>query len=440
LNYALLEQQIKQDGNAAFNTLVPALNDAPDDPRLVAGMAAYFHNKGAYGLGYHLWRRFLEMDKRPNPGALNNVGLCAAATGTEAMQAEAEKYFRMSLKLDPKGTPALNNLALHHLHNGDHEQALKLCERSLETNPDQPEVHECMAYCLLMMGQWERGWKEWHYSVGTKYRPILGDGPEWDGERGGDLMVRGEQGLGDEISFASILPDAAKDNRVTLECDSRLAGLFRRSFPYIDVHGTRNGEKRGQFKGYDYRTLIGSLGRVYRTTPESFPGTAYLVADPERRLQWRALLDTFAGKKIGIAWTGGRTNTFAERRSFRLEDWAPILGTDHTFISLQYQSPDPPELAKFGVKHWPRATETQDYDDTAALVAELDLVITATTAVVHLCGALGKECWVLAPRRPRWFYGREGRRIPWYKSVEIFRQTKDGWPIDEIAQRLKAWE
>src|SRR5678809_238534 len=89
--------------------------------------------------------------------------------------------------------------------------------------------------------------------------------------------------------------------------------------------------------------------------------------------------------------------------------------------------------AAHGIKihHWPRVAESQDYDDQAALVAELDLVITVCTAVVHLSGSLGKECWVLVPNKPRWFYGLRDKTLPWYGSVELFRQTKE-WPIDEV--------
>lgn len=400
----------------------------------MALLAQTFGKDGLHGLAYNLWHAAARY-KKPDAAVLNNMGLAAASIGSQPMQEEAERYLRQSLQLEPGNLPSLNNLALMALHSGDYEQCLKLCEKSLKQDPGQPEVHECRAYALLMIGNWEEGWKEWDYSLGTKYRPHIGTEPYWEGQKGVKLLIRGEQGIGDEISFGSVLPDVAKDCEVTLECDYRLEGLFKRSFPNIDVQGTRVGEKRGSYTGHDYRALVGSLCRHYRNTPESFPGTPYLVADPERRLQWRALLDTFPGKKIGIAWTGGRTNTFADRRSFRLEEWRPILDTGHTFVSLQYKNPGS-EAAALGVKHWPRATETTDYDDTAALVAELDLVIATTTAVVHLAGALGKECWCLVPKKPRWFHQKEGKRIPWYKSVEIFRQTKQGWPIQEIADRL----
>jgi ADP-heptose:LPS heptosyltransferase len=162
-----------------------------------------------------------------------------------------------------------------------------------------------------------------------------------------------------------------------------------------------------------------------------------LFADPERRLQWRALLDSLGPKmKVGIAWTGGNKNTGKARRSVDLYDLLPILRQDATFVSLQYM--DSPEVLSLerdhGIKvhHWKRAVQSEDHDDCAALVAELDLVITVQTAIVHLCGALGQTCWAMLPKTPRWFYGITGDSMPWYKSVKLYRQRYK-W-VDLIAE------
>lgn len=440
MNYGRLLNLVDTDKKAAFREVGLALNERPEDPRLIALYAILFQRDDNCGLAYNLWKRVLMIEKNPETAILNNMGLSAAMLGPDQYQQEAERYFKRVLELEPKNIPSLNNLALFALHNGDYARCLKLCEKSLAAKPYQAEVHETRAYANLMLGRWKEGWEDWDFSIGSKYRPNIGDEPYWCGEKGARLHLRGEQGIGDEISFASVIPDAVKDNDISLECDHRLEGLFKRSFPGIRVHGTRFKADRSWYEPHDYRALLGSLCRHYRNAESDFPGTPYLVADPDRRIQWRALLDRLPGKKIGIAWTGGKANTFADRRSFQLEDWLPILKTDNTFVSLQYKDPSGElEVLKerhgIEVKHYPWATMTQDYDDTAALVAELDLVICATTAVVHLCGALGKECWVLAPKRSRWLYGKEGRSIPWYKSIEVFRQQKE-WPIQEVAERL----
>ena len=442
MNYKqLLDLQKGSDRALAFRRTAEALNENPEDPKLIALFAMLFQKDNAYGLAYHLWKRVLPLEKNPEPGIFNNLGLAASCLGGPEMTDEAESAWKRALQMDPNYTPALNNLALIALHSGDYERCLRYCSKSLEIAPQQSEVFEVRAYVNLMYGRWKEGWEDWEWSVGSKCRPHYDSEPYWKGEKGIDLLLRGEQGIGDEISFASVLPDAVKDNRIVLECDYRLEGLFRRSFTGLEIHGTRRAESRGEYQGHSHRALIGSLPKYYRNATEDFPGTPYLVADPIRRSQWRGLFDKLPGKKIGIAWTGGRRTSFVERRSFKLEDWLPILKTDNTFISLQYKNPQDEldELKKnhgVEIQHYPFATAHWDYDSTAAIVAECDLVICATTAVAHLAGALGKECWVLVPRKPRWFYGREGRTIPWYSSLELFRQTKDGWPIPEVVERL----
>ena len=228
-----------------------------------------------------------------------------------------------------------------------------------------------------------------------------------------------------------------------LECDARLYGIFKRSFPEITVYPARF-EKSPEWvdsQDFDAWCLIGSLGWHYRVNDGDFLGTPYLKACPERKKHWKSELDKLGNKKkVGIAWNGGLKDTFKTRRSLDLEQLLPILTQDCTFISLEYKTPH--ELADFeqehGIKihHFPEATESKDYDDAAALVDELDLVISVQTAVVHLAGALGKRCWTLIPNKPNWRYASP--RFMWANSVELFRQGKT-WdePIKCVTERLQ---
>jgi ADP-heptose:LPS heptosyltransferase len=148
----------------------------------------------------------------------------------------------------------------------------------------------------------------------------------------------------------------------------------------------------------------------------------YLTADPERCIQWRALFDTFKGKKIGIGWRGGLPNTGMKKRSLELEDFEPLLNDHDTFISLEYKPVDQSELYRYGIKSYPRATaKGVDIDDLAALVNELDLVVTACTTTVYVAGALGIPCIVLVPDQPGYRYHLQGD-FPWYNSVNLVRQ------------------
>jgi tetratricopeptide (TPR) repeat protein len=327
-------------------------------------------------------------------------------------------------------------MALLNVHLGNPEKAIEYAKRSLAVDPNQPDPKESMGYANLMLGNFREGWEGYEAMLESNiFREMkpLNDEPYWQGEQGGTLYVQQEQGLGDEISFASVLPDAMRDNDIVLECTPKLEGLFKRSFPQIEVT-TKNRRTR---RKVDYGALIGSLCHYYRNDAKDFPGSAFLLPDPERRAAFRALLDTQAGPKIGIAWTGGLKTTFAARRSLSLEAMLPVLSIPGvTWVSLQYKDPTA-EIAAFkkahgiDIKHWSWIAESDDYDNQAALVAELDCVVTVTTAIAHLAGALGKPAFVLVPSKPRWFYGQSGITVPWYDSMRLFRQS-DRWPLESV--------
>jgi ADP-heptose:LPS heptosyltransferase len=159
------------------------------------------------------------------------------------------------------------------------------------------------------------------------------------------------------------------------------------------------------------------------------------VADPERRLQWRALFDSWKKPVIGIAWSGGRATTQRKTRRIGLEAFRPLIESrDAIFVSLQYEDPED-EIKETGlpVKHIFRAVQSPDYDDTAAFVAELDEIIGIHTTIHHLAGAMGKPSTMLIPERPMWQYSL-GDSLPWYKSQVFHRQRKDESWKDCIAR------
>jgi hypothetical protein len=404
----------------------------------VAGMALYRTKR--HGLAYTLFKRCAQIDNsRPEPW--NMLGVCAEQTWQMDL---AERHFKESLKRNPSGHEAMENLSLVELNRCNPDESLKWAARAEAVGSKTHENNENRAMALLMKRDWS-GWKYYkEASGGTKQRTLrnyCGE-PMWNGEPG-LVGVYGNQGMGDEIAFASCIPDAAKKASLIIECDERLEGLFKRSFPYAKVYGTRLKESRDWDHLVDYSIPVDSLPYFFRQKDEDFPGTPYLVADPERRLQWRALFDSYKKPVIGISWSGGTTLTGSGKRSLGLENWIPILKSiDAVWVSLEYKDRRQ-KIAEFQeetgieIKNFERAVNVLNYDETAAMVAELDLVISVTTAVVHLSGALGKQCWCIAPNKPRWFYGLQGD-LPWYKSVKMFRQSPDGkWPTEEITRRLR---
>jgi tetratricopeptide (TPR) repeat protein len=426
------------------------LNEHIDCPEALFLIGHCLLDSGKYGLAHSVYMQFLRI--KPNIGAgWNNLG--RAYQENNALD-ESERCFKRALKIDHKDSIALSNIGLVHLNRCEPEESIKASLKALEISPEFIACRHNLGLAYLLNQQWKEGWENFEASVGhnaDRRERVYGNETRWDGTKGKCVIAYGEQGLGDEISFASCVPDFIQDcSEAVIECDERLLGLFRRSFPEASIYGTRYKEvidwaDRHHLEG---RISFGSLPKYYRNRKEDFPGTPYLVADPERRVQWRALLDSLGPKKkIGISWQGGLNRTGKMRRSVSLESLLPVLRQDAIFVSVQYKNAreDIQYIKeKFGIEihHWPRAAEAHDYDETAALVAELDAVVSVTTSVIHLAGALGTPAIVLTPKQPRWFYGLQGESVPWYKSVELIRQKKAGdWldPINEAAVRVRKY-
>jgi hypothetical protein len=242
--------------------------------------------------------------------------------------------------------------------------------------------------------------------------------------------------------FASVLPELIREaDACFVECSPRLAKLFRRSFPGAVAFGNDRSTAGWQQRlanwiasqgAVDLQTAVGSLPLYRRRSLADFPRhRGYLKADARRVSYWKTRLAKLgAGLKVGISWRGGRALTGMARRSMGFGPLAPLLGQRGLrFVSLQYGDCTE-ELARLAeesgivVAHWQEALE--DYDETAALVKALDIVLSVCTAVVHLGGALGQRTWVMAPNVPEWRYGLIGETMPWYPSVRIFRQPAPG--------------
>lgn len=424
------------------------MNSNFDDYRALTQAAHILLGMERIGLAHPLLERAAKL--RPGDSViLNNLGFCyREGHGYE----EAEKIFIKALSCrqeDPiEEAKTLNNLAHVYVCLAQPRRAIEAAEKALKLDPTQPEAQYNRGQALLMLGEYESGWQGYEMNLGRhsgRKERLYGTIPRWTGVKGLTVVAYGEQGLGDEISFASCIPDLQRDcKEVIIESDKRLGNLFRRSFG-CKVYGTRfNQGIAWAFKHeIDASVAFGSLPGFYRNSEASFPGEPYLIADPQRRVMYRALLDSLGPRmKVGIAWSGGRTNTGKKRRSIDWQELMPIFRQHATFVSLQYEGC--PELAAMreagvDIHHFPNIVQAQDYDETAALVAELDLVITVQQAAVHLAGALGTPCFALIPKIPIWRYRLHGDSMPWYKSVKLFRQ-RDQWvhPISDVATELRS--
>jgi tetratricopeptide (TPR) repeat protein len=422
------------------------------NPVILASYVAWKMRR--YALAYQLGLRGTAIAPQESTAWIN-LGMAAQEMW---MIDEAELCYKSGYRLakdEPERAMAQMDLAALYVDTGRFKEAETAARASLSHFGGSAKAKANLGFALLGQRRWE-GWDFYSHSLGLESRQAMQymNEPPWDGTHGLTVILYGEQGLGDEMAFASMLPDAIGDcGRVIVDCDRKLEGLFRRSFPQATVYGTRrakpkDGEKWAQKDWtFDASLALGELGAFYRRTDESFHGTPYLIADPERARMWRGFLEPIRKPRIGIAWTGGIRRTGRQFRTLTLDDLLPVLSAvDAHWVSLQYEDASK-EIAAFGAKHpeidlvqYPWATLTPDYDDTAALVAELDMVICMQTAVAHLAGGLGKDCWVLLPANSQWRYGSEGSTVPWYASLRVFRQTKRGeWggPIGHVVELLR---
>jgi ADP-heptose:LPS heptosyltransferase len=340
---------------------------------------------------------------------------------------EAIKDFLHAAEIDHNYAMAYANASASLIQMSQWDDAEKAANLALECDPKEPTANMNLAHCYLAKGDWQRGWKHFDISLGSKMRKeyAYGDESRWNGDKGQAVVIYMGEGLGDEVMYSSMLNDAIKDcKKVILDCDKRLEGLLRRSFPKADVYGTRRDDSPYWLEKarIDSRCSIASLGNFYRKKDSDFTGKPYLIADKDRRIMWKALFSSYNKPVIGISTHGGFKKNNEDGRTLTITDLKRLLDdTRYEFVSLDYKDKfEHPRLKKF-----PFATKSQDYDDTAALIAELDLVIGINTTVHHVAGALGVKTVTLVPRFHWWRYAREN--FTWYSSQKLIHQKNRSW-------------
>ena len=452
---------------ALFNEI---LNNNLGHPGILYCLGTVQLERGHFALAIQLLSQVTQIDPKFGE-AWNNM--CLAYRGINDFE-RAVICARKAAKLISNADMPCNIAAMH-LSRNMPEAALEWAEEALKRDPGHIKAQWHKALALLEMRRWNEAW-DWHESrLGgggnesiaiRNYHGPDGMTPSWDGQKREaktTVVIHGEQGMGDEIMFASCIPDALQTGaKIILEPSPRMEKLFKRSFPFAFVHGTDEVDGRSWIAIHgkpDFKCPVASLPKFYRRAPGSFPGTPYLRPDPALRGWWSDKLKALhpSGPRIGLAWQGGVQQTRIEARSFHPTQFHPLLRgfPDVAWVSLQYDKTAQANVEevreKLGVKiaHWPKAVEARDpetqkpndLDELVALVSKLDLVISVCQTAIHVAGALGVPCWCLTPSQPSWRYGAgESTTMPWYKSVELIRQPKgvlDWSPtMDAVAERL----
>ncbi len=436
-----IHQQRKFDEAEAIYRRV--LAQAPNNAAAWCYLGIALHDRRRFSESIEAYRRALAL--QPNfPIALNNLGNSLRYTNDVE---EADRCFEEAIRQKPDYLNAFKNRGTLHVWTGNIERGLHWYEQALRINPNEAELHRNLGVIYLLLGRFDEGWREyrWRWKVGDLHRPQLA-APVWDGGsvEGKNLLLTVEQGLGDTLNFvrfARLLRE--RGAKTVVHCQAPLLALLQQS-PELGPMYPNTLAIEAAIHAHCSLLDVADFLNVNAETIPSYP--SYVRPSPHLQNYWSQMLPKQSSKRrIGIAWQGNPDHQADVFRSIPLEQFQPLAEVpDVELYSLQ---------SGFGVEqmaNWrgvqPLKTFGDSVDkssgafmDTAAIMQQLDLVITSDTSIAHLAGALGVPTWIALNYIPdwRWLLGRS--ESPWYPSVRLFRQPKTGdWPavFRDIKQAL----
>ncbi len=462
--------------DSAISYYQRALDLIPDDERTIFHLAVAFKDKeDANDKAISCYRRLLEINPDHVQGH-NDLGLCLQRIGKpeeawehyhktiefdpsfasgylnlgtvciEAYQdyERAEEYLQKARQLAPEMPLVWYNLGLNRGEQNRYEEAVTCYRRAIELNPELVEAHWNLSIALLLLGQYEEGFREYTWRWQRKAAiHIPRFKPEWQPEQcppDARVLLITEQGMGDSLQFIRYAPMVReRAGKVLVVCEEALVDLFSRLDGIDEVIDKR--EINHHLDAFDYQVPLLDLPRIFGTDADSIPCSrhAYITAPAELEALGREVVATAAqgAMKIGLVWRGNPVHKNDHNRSSSLAAFGRLLEIKNcAFFSLQKNNDEalPKELIDL-------APHLKNFSHTAAIIEHLDLVITVDTAVAHLAGAMGKEVWALIPYLPDWRWLAEGETSPWYPTMRLFRQGDDrSWPpvLKKIAAELES--
>jgi hypothetical protein len=373
--------------------------------------------------------RLIQAAMRSNPSSGTTASDMGVILERMGRLDEAKDSYDRALVLQPDQKVAHNGRGLALAAKGRIREAIAAFTRAIEFDPGYADARFHRSLALLLVGDFATGWDEyeWRWEVGDakNARPIFLM-PDWNGEplAGKGIYLYIEQGFGDAIMFARYAPLVAARGGTVLFCvRPPLKALL------ADMPGVFVGVPGDQGPRCDYMCPLLSLPRIFKTRQDTIPGDVpYIHARPERIEKWKLRIPHDGKLNVGLVWAGGRDYKADKVRTIGFERFAPLLGhPDVRYVSLHTELREEdaarmrahPEIVHFG-------SEIADFAETAAIISQLDLVISVDTAVAHLAGAMAKPVWLLLPFMPdwRWLLGRDDS--PWYPTARLFRQERSG--------------
>jgi Tfp pilus assembly protein PilF len=357
--------------------------------------------------------------------ALNNLGVILNKQGRYA---EAMAYYQQALKLKPDYLDVHHNIGTVLVDQGKLDEGIASYERALQIHPDYVEAHLGRAQARLQLGDFDRGWPEYEWRWRRKeFPPRPFQQPAWDGSAldGRTILLHAEQGLGDTLQFIRYAPLVKqRGGWVIVECQEILLPLLATcaGIDRLAAHGSA-------LPFFHSHAPLVSLPGILRTTLDTLPADVpYLHANPELVERWRQDLATTEAFKIGIAWQGNPGHVNDRNRSFPLASFTPLCQLSGVRLFSLQRGPGTEQLTEaaepFSIPDL--GSRFQTFQDTAAALANLDLVITVDSALAHCAGALGIPVWVLVPYAADWRWLLHREDSPWYPTMRLFRQERPG--------------
>ncbi|MGD0461134.1 MAG: tetratricopeptide repeat protein [Tepidisphaeraceae bacterium] len=370
---------------------------------------------------------------------LNNMGMMLGDSGDLE---EALAVFRHLITLKPSHAEYVYNLGVALEDLGRPEDALAAYRQTLALKPDYPEAHMNSGMVHLLLGDLAAGWKEYEWRSKCPHVPMQRNipQPQWTGGdlEGKTILLHWEQGLGDTLHFIRYAPlIAARGGKVILKCQPELQSLMKG----VDGIGAVAVDEQS-LPPFQLHCPLANLPLAFATTLDTIPvRMPYVTAPLDRALAWRERIGAAGGPlRIGLAWAGKPIHRNDRRRSMRLDQFSPLAELKSArFFSLQKgpaadQSAAPPPEIDF--VDW--TADLRDFAETAALIANLDLVICVDTSIAHLAGAMAKSVWLLLPFVPDWRWMLNRTDSPWYPTMRLFRQAEPGDWAGVMASVIRA--
>ena len=372
---------------------------------------------------------------RDHPPLLCNI---ASALHRRRRLWSAELCWRRALALAPDLAQAYHNLGTISREQGKPRAAITSYRRCTSVDPAHADAHVNQAMCHLTLGDYAEGWQmyRWRHRRDEAWTARRFRQPEWAGQdiAGRTVLLHAEQGYGDTLQFCRYIPLVAAGARVVLEVQPPLRRLLS-GMPAV----TRVVARGDTLPAFDLHCPLMSLPAIFRTTLDTVPAQLpYLTAEPGRTAHWRSRLP--AGEpQIGLCWAGHPDHRRDAERSIPLTRLRPLLRQTGVGWHILQKDLRPADVQVLSVT--PRLSDHRldDFADTAALIAVLDLIVTVDTAIAHLAGALGRPTWLLLPSVADWRWLSEREDSPWYPGMRIFRQPSPGnWGavVARLAQDL----